>query len=589
MRTALVATAALFFGSDIASARPEAPPIVRSSKLFGISVLTFAALLSISQPAECQFIQQGPKLVGTGAVGAADQGYSLALSGDGNTAIVGGYTDNGGIGAAWVYTRDNQGLWTQQGNKLVATDAVTTAHQGYSVALSADGNTAIVGGATDNGNTGATWVYTRSGGVWTQQGNKLVGTGAVGVAGQGNSVAVSADGNTAIVGGPDDNYNPANGGSLGAAWVFTRSGGVWTQQGNKLVGTGTVGIAEQGFAVALSADGNTAIVGAPYDNGDAGATWVFTRDSQGLWTQQGQKLVGTGAVTASQGFSVALSGDGNTAIVGGYTDNAGQPGATWVFTSSAGVWTQQGQKLVATGVGLAQEQGHSVALSADGNTAVVGAPYDNGGTGAAWVFTRSAGVWTQGQKLVGTGYANPGVLQGWSVALSADGSTTLVGGPYDNGSTNNGGTGAAWVFANPAAGTLQVSPATNIAASGTQGQVFSPTSFSYQLSTTSGSPNYSISGIPAWLIANFTSGTVTASPVTVTFSLANLGGLTPGTYTAIISFTNTSTGNGNTTRTATLTVNRGTMLGCMNGGWRKYISFPGPFPNQGQCVSFFAG
>ena len=109
------------------------------------------------------------------------------------------------------------------------------ANQGCSVALSADGNTAIVGGPNDNSGIGAAWVFTRSGGVWTQQGIKLVGTGAIGAAGQGNSVALSADGNTAIVGGPGDNSD------TGAAWVFTRSGGVWTQQGSKLVGTGAVG------------------------------------------------------------------------------------------------------------------------------------------------------------------------------------------------------------------------------------------------------------------------------------------------------------------------------------------------------------
>ena len=167
---------------------------------------------------------------------------------------MGGPDDNSDTGAAWVFTRSG-GVWTQQGSKLVGTGAVGTAGQGLSVALSADGNTAIVGGAADNSDTGAAWVYTRSGGVWTQQGSKLVGTGAVGTAEQGVSVALSADGNTAIVGGPGDNSN------TGAAWVYTRSGGVWTQQGSKLVGTGAVGPAEQGHSVALSADGNTAIVG----------------------------------------------------------------------------------------------------------------------------------------------------------------------------------------------------------------------------------------------------------------------------------------------------------------------------------------
>jgi hypothetical protein len=166
---------------------------------------------------------------------------------------------------------------------------------------------------------------------FTQQGPKLVGTGAVGLGvEQGYSVSLSADGNTAIVGGPDDNPSAGNNSGIGAAWDFTRSGGVWTQQGSKLVGTGAVGNAEQGSGVALSADGNTAIVGGPYDNPQngtgPGAAWVYTR-SNGVWTQQGSKLVGTGAF--SQGQSVALSADGTTAIVGG--PSTGSTGAASVF------------------------------------------------------------------------------------------------------------------------------------------------------------------------------------------------------------------------------------------------------------------
>jgi len=125
-------------------------------------------------PGEAQFSQQGPKLVGTDAVGEADQGNSVSISGDGNTAIVGGPNDNsaGGtqqspIGAAWVFTRSG-GMWTQQA-KLVGTDAVGSG-QGISVSLSADGNTAIVGGFFDNGEVGAAWVFTRSAGTWSQQG-----------------------------------------------------------------------------------------------------------------------------------------------------------------------------------------------------------------------------------------------------------------------------------------------------------------------------------------------------------------------------------------------------------------------------------
>src|SRR6185437_14796906 len=99
----------------------------------------------------------------------------------------------------WVFTR-SQGVWTQQGTKLVGNDAAGNAVQGYSVSLSADGNTAVVGGYSDNQRVGAAWVYTRSGNRWTQQGAKLVGTGAAAAAAQGISVSLSANGDTTIVG-----------------------------------------------------------------------------------------------------------------------------------------------------------------------------------------------------------------------------------------------------------------------------------------------------------------------------------------------------------------------------------------------------
>jgi FG-GAP-like repeat/FG-GAP repeat len=400
------------------------------------------ALVCVAEPAAAQFTQQGPKLVGTGlGVAAAPpfQGYSVAVSADGDTAIIGGPDDNSEQGAAWVFTR-NKGVWAQQGSKLVGTGAVQ-AHQGASVALSADGNTAIVGGWADgsagNWDVGAAWIFTRGNGAWTQQGNKLVGTGAVGPALQGSSVALSADGNTAVIGGSGDNDG------VGAAWVFTRGNGVWTQQGSKLVGTGAVGQAKQGISVALSADGNAAIMGGSDDNSDVGAAWIFAR-SNGVWTQQGNKLVGTGAVgRGQQGASVALSADGNTAIIGGPGDNL-DVGAAWVSTRRNGMWTQQGHKLIGTGTVGQALQGQSVALSADGNTAIVGGNGDNAFLGAAWLFTRRNGTWTQqGNKMVGTG-ADGTADQGWSVALSADARTAIIGG-YDDHAL----LGAAWVFAAP--------------------------------------------------------------------------------------------------------------------------------------------
>jgi hypothetical protein len=377
-------------------------------------------------------IQQGNKFVGTGSVGNSYQGERVALSADGNTAIVGGSYDDGFKGAAWIYTRSGS-TWTQQGNKLVGSGAAGTSFQGSGVALSADGNTAIIGGYADDNNKGAAWVFTRNGNSWVQQGTKLVGTGAVGSAQQGFSVALSADGNTATIGGWADDSNK------GAVWIFTRIGNTWSQMGNKLVGSGAIGNPQQGFSVALSADGNTTVIGGVGDNTNKGAAWVFIRSSN-TWTQQGSKLVGADVVgNPFLGKSVAVSADGNTAILGGFKDST--QGAAWVFTRTGNSWSQQGRKLVATGSVGYTEQGIGVAISADGNTAVIGDRIDISDQGGAWIYTRNGETWTQrGDKISGLGAAGS-PQKGSGVAISSDGNTAIIGGPGDD---NN--KGAAWIF-----------------------------------------------------------------------------------------------------------------------------------------------
>jgi hypothetical protein len=207
-----------------------------------------------TRPTGGGFTEQA-ELVGTDSSGTfanTDQGSSVALSGDGNTAAVVGVQGNGAGGAAWVFTRSTDGGWTQQA-LLVGVGSYF-----FSVSLSHDGNTAIVG------DTDGAVVYTRSTvGKWSQDAT-LPGTGSPliafnGLGGTGFSVSLSADGNTAMVG----------------TSVFTRLEVGWTQQ--KLpAGTGAVGDAAQGASVALSGDGYTAIVGGPRDNNGAGAAWVYS-------------------------------------------------------------------------------------------------------------------------------------------------------------------------------------------------------------------------------------------------------------------------------------------------------------------------
>jgi hypothetical protein len=407
------------------------------------------SILICAVAAKAQYSQQG-KLIPTGGSGL---GAKVNISADGNTTIIGSPLSNNQVGTAWIYTRSN-GTWTQQA-QLIPTDGTTLSHYGSSVALSADGNTAAVGG--DGTWNGGTYIFTRTGTTWSQQGIELVGNGS-GNYNQGNAMALSSDGNTVAVGAKE-----ANG-----VYIFTRSGTAWTQQGQKLVGTGasTSGFIYQGISIGLSADGNTLISGGQ-DGNNIGAAWIFTRTG-GSWGQQGAKLVGSGATAAAgQTIAVAVSGDGNTAILGRDLSNA-----AWVFTRSNGSWAQQGGTLTATGaVGNAQV-GTSVALSGDGNTAVLGGSVDNSLNGAEWVFRRTGATWSQlGNKLDATG----GGFQGTTVAISSDASTVAVGGGAN-----------AWIYTGPAYSTA--APGGTNPPSGTT----STQTFTFTFTDSAGWQNFSI-------------------------------------------------------------------------------------------------
>jgi hypothetical protein len=398
-----------------------------------------------SYPLSIDPLVAGEELNGKESAEGGYFGRSVALTPNGDTAVIGGSRDENNVGAAWVFTRSGS-TWSQQGPKLTGGEEEIQGRFGASVALSADGNTAIIGGNTDDVGIGAAWVFTRSSGVWTQQGPKLTGGEEVGQGFFGRSVALSADGNTAIIGGNGD------GEEAGAVWVFTRVGGVWMQQGPKLTGAGEAGAGQFGMSVALAADGSSALVGGPADGASGGAVWAFAR-SGGVWTQQGGKFTGGEEVGKGEfGESIALSADGGTAIVGGYRDGAsGRGGAAWIFTRPAGAWTQDGAKL--TG-GPGSFFGYSVALSSTGEVALVGGPRDHGKEGAVWEFVESDGEWVSaGSKLIGTDAAEtPSETSeeieqgafGRSIALSADGTRALIGAPRDFELS-----GVVWVFVQP--------------------------------------------------------------------------------------------------------------------------------------------
>jgi hypothetical protein len=392
--------------------------------------------------------QQQGKIQASDVQASDNFGFSVSLSGDGNTAIVGARReDTGGTdaGAAYIFTRSG-GTWTQQ-QKIQASDAQAGDDFGNSVSISSDGNTALIGARIEDTNgtdAGAAYIFTRSGGTWTQQ-QKIQASDAQAYDYFGTSVSLSGDGNTAIVGA---NYEDTNGTDAGAAYIFTRSGGTWTQQ-QKIQASDVQGDDNFGYRVSLSSDGNTALISAHFeDTGatNAGAAYIFTR-SNGTWTQQ-QKIQASDAQLADYfGNSVSLSSDGNTAIVGAYTEDTGgtSAGAAYVFTRSGGTWSQQ-QKIQASDAQGDDYFGYSVSLSSDGNTALIGASLeDTGGfdVGAAYIFTRSGGTWTQQQKFQASDAQSADEFS-YSVSLSSDGNTALIGAHFED--TGGFGAGAAYIF-----------------------------------------------------------------------------------------------------------------------------------------------
>lgn len=292
---------------------------------------------------------------------------------------------------------------------------------GWSVAISAD--TAIVGAAQEDSPTGgAAYVFVRSGDVWTQQARLLASVGGGSVS-FGRSVAIAGD--TAVVCAEDR-----------SAYVFVRNGGAWTEQARLVPSVG--GYSEFGRSVAIS--GNTILVGAPEDSTPAGyhaGSAYFFVNGGGVWTEQAHVFASDGAIWHQFGLSVAI--DGDTAVVG-----ARGVDIAYVFTRSGDVWTEQARLIPSDDFGF-QFFGASVAIN--GDTVVVGAADDNtpdggGGAGSAYVFVRSGDVWTEQAHVFA---ADGAAYDRFGFSCSVSGDMAIVGAFQDD-RAGVTGTGSAYVF-----------------------------------------------------------------------------------------------------------------------------------------------
>ncbi len=314
--------------------------------------------------------------------------------------------------------------------ELTASDRASGDQFGYSVALSALGTTALVGANFRHSAAGAAYVFTLRGGAWSQTAELTAPRGAS-TQEFGFSVALSAAGSTALVGTPAGSNS-----GTGAAYVFRLRGGAWSRTA-ELTAPRRAPDAVSGLSVALSASGSTALLGATGRSG-TGAADVF-RLRGGTWSQTARLTTShDGGPDDAFGTSVALSAPGTTALVGASEHNFAT-GAAYVFTLRGGAWSRTAELTAAHGA-EADEFGDSVALSASGTTALVRAGHRPPAVGAAYVCMLRVRDWSLTAELAASHASSDDAL-GASVALSESGATALVAA-----TGRDSFTGAAYVF-----------------------------------------------------------------------------------------------------------------------------------------------
>jgi hypothetical protein len=494
-------------------------------------------------------------------------GFSVAISGDtavvgarfedsNATGINGNQSDNSAsaAGAAYVFVRNGAG-WGQQAY-LKASNAEVGDEFGYAVSIS--GDTIVVGAPLEdsnatgvNGNqndnstpdSGAAYVFVRSGGVWTQQAYlkssnpdiaDLFGWSA---AISGETVVVGAWLEASNATGVNGNQNDNSAAVSGAAYVFTRSGSAWSQQAY-LKASNTDVSDSFGFSVAIS--GDTIAIGAPFESsnatgvngnqsnntgGSSGAAYVFVR-SGGVWTQQAYLKASNTDAGDLFGYAISISGNSvlvgaplessnTTSINGNQNDNsAAVSGAAYVFTRSGNAWSQQAYlkasntdtaDLFAWSVGIS---GDAIVVGAQGEssnaTGVNGNQFNNTAvfSGAAYIFVRQAGIWRQQAYLKASNTMGGDVL-GSAVAISGD--TVIVGAPSESSNATgvNGNQSDNSAAASGAAYIFFIPPPDLFLTKTDNGAIFPP----------AGSGSYILT------VSNVATGGPTIGPITVTDNL----------------------------------------------------------------------
>jgi hypothetical protein len=423
-------------------------PSCRPKRLAPLSLCALIALTGLAVPQVC-----GAELVASDGADFDNFGQSVSLSG--TSALVGAYGDDdrgSNSGSAYVFRNIDTGTGSiTQNVKLTASDGAAGDNFGRAVSLS--GQTALVAAANDDDrgtNAGAAYVFRNlniaTGSV--TQNVKL--TASDGAANDNFGKAVSLSGQTALVGA---DFDDDRGISSGSAYVFrnidTATGSI--TQNVKL--TASDGAANDNFGSAVSLSGQTALVGAAFDNdrgSSSGSAYVFRNidTATGSITQNAKLTASDGAADDRLGFSVSLSGQ--TALLGSFYDNvirswgSSNSGSAYVFRdleTASGTITQNVKLIASDGT---QNDFFGYAVSLSGQTALVGAYEDDDkdiDSGSAYVFQNldsASGTITQNVKLTAS---DAGAYDYFGSAVSIDGDHFVVGASNKNSSRGKAYTG----------------------------------------------------------------------------------------------------------------------------------------------------
>ncbi len=377
-------------------------------------------------------LNETQKLI-AGTDGDPGDNFGASVSVNGNTLVIGAPWNNVGnannaSGSAYVFTRNAQGVWTEQ-QKLTASDSTNGIGFGSSVSMDKD-SIVIAANWNDDGNNNSlstAYVFTRNTqGVWIEQ-QKLTSSDKPEQIGR--PISVSVDGDTIIMGVALS--NGGNGPISGTAYIFTRNTqGAWTEQQKLIASDGAAG---DTFGWSVDLNGDTAVIGRGAVGSDipsSGSAYIFTRNAQDVWTEQ-QKLIASDKSPEDLfGWSVAMNG--NTIVVGAMGDDTygNNFGSAYVFArNTQGIWAEQ-QKLFPSDGTVGDAFGQAVSMDKDIIIVRTGSPslLEPTHDGKAYVFTKNIqGIWTEQQKLPTiTTYAgsssNP-----WGGIISVDKTTVVFG------------------------------------------------------------------------------------------------------------------------------------------------------------------